>query len=48
MAIYLLAHVAFRFRNIHTINRQRLVLAILLLALVPVADGPDALVTLAS
>jgi low temperature requirement protein LtrA len=47
VAIYLLAHVAFRFRNIHTINRQRLVLATLLLALVPFADGPDALVTLA-
>jgi low temperature requirement protein LtrA len=47
VAVYLLAHVAFRFRNLHTINRQRLVMATVLLALVPFADGPDALVTLA-
>ena len=47
VAIYLLAHVAFRFRNIHSLNRQRLVLALVLLALVPVADRPDAIVTLA-
>jgi low temperature requirement protein LtrA len=37
LAIYLLGHVAFRFRNIHTINRQRLGLALLLFALIPVA-----------
>jgi low temperature requirement protein LtrA len=47
LAIYLLAHVAFRYRNVHTINRQRLVLAGVLLALVPFADRPDALVSLA-
>jgi low temperature requirement protein LtrA len=47
LAIYLLAHVAFRYRNIRSINRQRLVLALVLLALVPVADRPDAVVTLA-
>jgi low temperature requirement protein LtrA len=47
LAIYLLAHVAFRYRNLHSINRQRLVLALVLLALVPVADRPDAIVTLA-
>jgi len=47
VAVYLLAHVAFRFRNLHTITRQRLVVAVLLLALVPWADVPDALVTLA-
>ena len=36
-AIYLFAHVAFRWRNLHTLNRQRLVAAVLLLALVAVA-----------
>ena len=46
-AIYLLAHVAFRLRNVHTLNRRRLGLAIVLLALVPVADGLPALVPLA-
>jgi len=35
VAIYLLAHVAFRYRHIHTINRQRLVLALALFALLP-------------
>ncbi len=34
-ALYLLAHVAFRWRNVHTLNRRRLVLALVLLALVP-------------
>jgi low temperature requirement protein LtrA len=45
-ALYLLAHVAFRLRNVRTLNRRRLGLAILLLALVPVADGLDAWVPL--
>jgi low temperature requirement protein LtrA len=49
-AIYLLAHVAFRMRNIHTLNRQRLfcaaVLAVLLL--VDAQLKPAALVTLAA
>ena len=47
LAIYLLAHVAFRLRNVRTLNKQRLVLAALLLALVPAADQPDALTVLA-
>ncbi|MGH2918688.1 MAG: low temperature requirement protein A [Solirubrobacteraceae bacterium] len=34
-ALYLLAHVAFRLRNVHTLNRRRLGLAIALLAAVP-------------
>ncbi len=34
-AIYLLAHVAFRLRNVHTLNRQRLVAAGVLFALIP-------------
>jgi low temperature requirement protein LtrA len=47
-AFYLLGHVAFRYRHIHTINRQRLGLGLALLALVPVvaAAKPPALVTL--
>jgi low temperature requirement protein LtrA len=36
-AIYLLAHVAFRLRNVHTLNRQRLVMAGVLVALIPAA-----------
>jgi len=47
VAIYLLGHVAFRYRQIHTINRQRLALAILLFALVPLAVEITALATLA-
>ena len=46
-ALYLLAHVAFRWRNIHTLNRQRLVLAIVLPLLIPVAVEVPALVALA-
>ncbi len=34
-ALYLLAHVAFRWRNLHTLNKQRLLCAALLLALLP-------------
>ncbi len=49
-AIYLLAHVAFRLRNIHTLNRQRLFCSAVLaaLVLVEVALKPAALVTLAA
>jgi low temperature requirement protein LtrA len=36
-AVYLLGHVAFRLRNIRTLNKQRLVCAALLFALLPVA-----------
>jgi low temperature requirement protein LtrA len=46
-ALYLLAHVAFRLRNVHTLNRRRLGLAIVLLALVPAFDGIAAIVPLA-
>jgi low temperature requirement protein LtrA len=42
IAIYLLGLVAFRYRHVHSINRQRLGLAIVLLILVPVATAmPD-------
>jgi hypothetical protein len=45
-AIYLLAHVAFRLRNVHTLSRQRLVCALVLVALIPVALELPALATL--
>jgi low temperature requirement protein LtrA len=45
-AVYLLAHVAFRWRNIHSLNRQRLGLAIVLFALLPVAIELPSLATL--
>ena len=46
-AMYLLAHVAFRWRNLHTLNRQRLVCAALLVALlvVEVLVEPPSLAT---
>jgi low temperature requirement protein LtrA len=37
VALYLLAHVAFRLRNVHTVNVQRVAVAVVILALVPVA-----------
>jgi low temperature requirement protein LtrA len=46
-AIYLLAHVAFRLRNIGTLNRQRLVCAVALVALIPLLARIPALVALA-
>lgn len=45
-AIYLLGHVALRLRNAHSVNVQRLVLAVVLLALIPVATKVAALATL--
>ena len=47
VAIYLLGHVAFRYRHIHTVNRRRLLLAIVLILLVPVATEVPALLALA-
>jgi len=44
-ALYLLAHVAFRWRNVHRFSSQRLLCAILLVALVPVAVELPALAT---
>jgi low temperature requirement protein LtrA len=44
--MYLLAHVAFRWRNVHSINRRRLFLGIALLALIPVGVELPALATL--
>ncbi|MGC1851908.1 MAG: low temperature requirement protein A [Solirubrobacterales bacterium] len=48
LALYLLGHVAFRYRHVHTINRQRLLLAIVLVILVPVAIEIPALAALAA
>jgi low temperature requirement protein LtrA len=45
-ALYLLAHVAFRLRNMHTTSVRRLVCAALLLALLPVGVSVSALWTL--
>jgi low temperature requirement protein LtrA len=42
-AVYLLAHVAFRLRNLHTLNKQRLVTAVVLAAAVPLATEIPAL-----
>jgi low temperature requirement protein LtrA len=48
VALYLLGHVAFRFRHIHTINRHRLALALILLAAVPLATEVDSVVAVAA
>jgi low temperature requirement protein LtrA len=47
LAVYLLGLVAFRYRHVKTVNRQRLGLAIVLLFLVPVATAMPALISLA-
>ncbi|MEO6318194.1 MAG: low temperature requirement protein A [Acidimicrobiales bacterium] len=47
LAVYLLAHVAFRYRNIRSVNKLRLGLAVLLVAIIPLGDELDALPTLA-
>lgn len=47
VAAYLLGHVGFRYRHIHTVNRRHLGLAIGLLALLPLAVAIPALATLA-
>jgi low temperature requirement protein LtrA len=46
-ALYLLAHVLFRLRNVRTLNRQRLVVGVLLVAFTPAAVELPALATLA-
>jgi low temperature requirement protein LtrA len=47
VALYLLGHVAFRYRHVKTINRQRLLLAVILLILVPVATEIAAIAAVA-
>jgi low temperature requirement protein LtrA len=46
-SLYLLAHVAFRYRHVQTLNSRRLGLAILLVALIPLAGEVAALALLA-
>ena len=46
VAMYLLALVAFRLRNVRTLSTRRLLCALLLLALVPVTKTASALLTL--
>jgi low temperature requirement protein LtrA len=46
-ALYLLAHVAFRWRNVHRFSTQRLLLAVVLVALTPAALELPAAATLA-
>jgi len=46
LAVYLLAHVAFRLRNMRTLNRQRLVAAVVLVLLIPVAVRVESLATI--
>ena len=47
VAVYLLGHVAIRLRSVGTLNRQRLLTALIALALIPLAVEVDALVALA-
>jgi low temperature requirement protein LtrA len=47
IALYLLAHVAFRWRNVHRVSWQRLLCAVVLVALIPAAVEIAALTTLA-
>jgi low temperature requirement protein LtrA len=47
VALYLLAHVAFRLRNVRSLSKQRLTAAVLLLALIPIGDDIGALADLA-
>ena len=44
IALYFLGHIAFRLRNVGTLNRPRLVTAFVCLALIPLATEIDALV----
>ncbi len=48
IGVYLLGHVAFRYRHVKTVNRRRLLLSLVLLILVPVATEVPALVALAA
>jgi low temperature requirement protein LtrA len=46
VALYLLGHVAIRWRNVHSINRQRVLTALVALALIPFATEVDSLAAL--
>jgi low temperature requirement protein LtrA len=47
VAAYLLGHVAFRLRNVRTLNRQRLALSLVMFALIPLAIEISALASVA-
>ena len=47
VALYLVAHILFRLRNVRSVNYRRLVVSAVLVALIPVALAIPALVTLA-
>jgi low temperature requirement protein LtrA len=46
VALYLLGNIAFRLRNLGTLNAQRLVAALVCVALIPLATNADALIAL--
>ena len=48
LALYLVAHVLFRLRNVRSLSRRRVVVSVLLLALIPLAVEIPALATLAA
>ena len=48
VALYLAGHIAFRLRNVHSLNRQRLAAAAACIGLIPLATTVDALVALAA
>jgi low temperature requirement protein LtrA len=47
VALYLAGHIAFRLRNVGTLNRQRCVTAVLCLLAIPIATAVTALAALA-
>jgi low temperature requirement protein LtrA len=47
IALYYAGHIGFRLRNVHTLNRPRLVALVLCVALIPVGTQVDALVAVA-
>ena len=47
VALYLVAHVLFRLRNVHSLSRRRLVVSVVLVAMLPAAVELPALATLA-
>jgi low temperature requirement protein LtrA len=46
VALYLIGHIAFRYRNVGTFNRQRTIATLAVLALIPLALEVDALIAL--
>ena len=48
MALYYAGHVAFRLRNVHSVNRQRVFVLVVCVALIPLATEVDAIYALAA